>query len=134
MDSNNKILVTKLFEFAAAHKLSKPDLSDSENQKIFGECAWLHGHNYRLEVTVEGEVDPHTGMVINFKDLKELVNSAVIKKFDHSNLNDIQEFNGRVPTGENMILIIRDILLKENIAVKRLKLWETSSSLIELEL
>ncbi len=83
------VYLTRRETFAAAHRLFKPELSDEENFKMFGKCSnpnW-HGHNYTLEVTVAGEVNPETGFVIDIKKLKEIMHENVISKVDHKNLN-----------------------------------------------
>ncbi|MEK6532526.1 MAG: 6-carboxytetrahydropterin synthase, partial [Nitrospirota bacterium] len=82
------VLLTKRIEFAAAHRYIKPEWDEAKNRAVFGPCfnAPAHGHNYMLEVTVSGEVDPKTGMVINLFDLKQVL-LAVIEEFDHMNFN-----------------------------------------------
>jgi len=92
-----------LFEFSASHRLYRSELSDEENEKLFGKCANKngHGHNYVLEVEVGGTIDPYTGMVIDASLLKELVESLVIKDVDHKDLNrDTPWLEGCMPTTE----------------------------------
>jgi 6-pyruvoyltetrahydropterin/6-carboxytetrahydropterin synthase len=102
------VLLTKRIEFAAAHRYVKPEWDEAKNRAVFGPCynPPAHGHNYMLEVTVAGEVDPHTGMVINLFDLKRVL-LAVIEEFDHKNLNlDMPHFKDRIPTSENLARVL----------------------------
>lgn len=102
------VLLTKRIEFAAAHRYIKPEWDEAKNRAVFGRCynPPAHGHNYMLEVTVAGEVDPHTGMVINLFDLKRVL-LAVIEEFDHKNLNlDMSYFKDRIPTSENLARVL----------------------------
>ena len=99
--------------FAAAHRLAKPELSQTENEKIYGKCARPngHGHNYLVDITVRGEIDPRTGMICDLSALQRLVNDLVIEPFDHTFLNkDIEHFSTCVPTAENIALHISDRL------------------------
>lgn len=110
--------IVKKFMFSAAHYL--PD--------YVGKCKQLHGHTYFLDVLVEGEINPDTGMVIDFYDLKHIVESKVISKLDHKLLNDIVEN----PTAENIIMWVKNELgmsFKEKVV---LKLWESPESYVEL--
>ena len=117
--------VTKLFEFEACHHLPHYD----------GACHNIHGHSYKLEVTVSGQVsknenDPKCGMIIDFKDLKAIVKSVAVDKYDHSNLNDF--FPN--PTAEIMVKQIAvDIMSKlpQGVYLMSCKLWETSTSYAE---
>jgi 6-pyruvoyltetrahydropterin/6-carboxytetrahydropterin synthase len=99
--------------FAAAHRLARPELSQSENEAIYGKCARPHGHghNYLLDVTVRGRIDPRTGMVCDLADLQRLVDDLVVEPFDHTFLNkDVAHFATCVPTAENIALHIADLL------------------------
>ncbi|HEY9852956.1 MAG TPA: 6-carboxytetrahydropterin synthase [Leptolyngbyaceae cyanobacterium] len=99
--------------FSAAHRLARPDLSYEKNCEIYGKCARPngHGHNYHLEVTVKGEIDPHTGMIVDLPDLQKVVEDYVVEPFDHTFLNkDIPYFAEVVPTAENIAVHIRDLL------------------------
>ena len=99
------LYVTRKETFSAAHRLFNPSFSDKENEKIFGKCSnpnW-HGHNYILEVTVAGEVDPGTGFVINLSTLKEIIKEYIIAKVDHKNLNlDTDFMKDIIPSTENI--------------------------------
>ncbi|WP_338462612.1 6-carboxytetrahydropterin synthase [Synechococcus elongatus IITB7] len=99
--------------FSAAHRLAKESLSFEENCEIYGKCARPHGHghNYHLEVTVAGEIDPRTGMLADLAALQQVVQDKVVEPFDHSFLNkDIPYFAEVVPTAENIAVHIRDLL------------------------
>ena len=101
--------------FAAAHRLARAELSKEENERIYGKCARPHGHghNYLLDVTVRGEVNPRTGMVCDLVALQNLVNDLVVEPFDHTFLNkDVPHFASCVPTAENIALHISDCLVK----------------------
>lgn len=130
------IYITRRETFAAAHRLFKPELSDKENFNIFGKCSnpnW-HGHNYTLEVTVVGEVDPNTGFVLDIKKLKEIIKENVIDKVDHKNLNiDTDFMKGLIPTSENICIAIWK-QLEDKIPSGKLysvKLYETENNYFE---
>lgn len=106
--------------FNAAHRLFRPDWSDEKNVEVFGKCSHpnFHGHNYVLEVWVEGKIDPETGFVIDLKTLKHLIHEHITDRFDHRNLNlDCEEFEGINPTTENISMVIWKIL-RENLPSK----------------
>ena len=108
-----KSYLTIKTHFSAAHRLARPDLSFEENSEIYGLCARPngHGHNYGLEVTVVGEMDERTGMIVDLVALKEAVKTHVVKPFDHTFLNkDVPYFAEVVPTAENIALHIRHLL------------------------
>jgi len=130
------IFITRRETFAAAHRLFRPELSDEENLKIFGKCSnpnW-HGHNYILEVTVAGEVDPHTGFVLDLKKLKEIIKVNVIDQVDHKNLNlDTEFMKGLIPTSENLCIAIWKQLEDKipNGKLYSVKLYETENNYFE---
>ncbi|MCE9584587.1 MAG: 6-carboxytetrahydropterin synthase [Planctomycetes bacterium] len=100
------VRVTKHLEFAASHTYSVPGASSEENARLFGACVRHHGHNYMLEVTVEGATDPRTGMVINVLDLKKAMQD-VVAELDHRNLNqDVPHFRTHNPSTENIALYL----------------------------
>ncbi|MDX2231413.1 MAG: 6-carboxytetrahydropterin synthase [Leptolyngbyaceae cyanobacterium bins.349] len=99
--------------FSAAHRLARPDLSYEKNCEIYGKCARPngHGHNYHLEVTIKGEIDPRTGMIADLVAFQKAVDDYVVEPFDHTFLNkDIPYFAEVVPTAENIAIHIRDLL------------------------
>ena len=106
------IRVTRRYEFSASHRLHAPGLPEEENRRLYGKCnnPYGHGHNYRLEVTVSGAVDEATGMVCNLVDLDAFVQQHVLERYDHQNLNLIQEFTKQVPTTENLCIAIYEIV------------------------
>ena len=124
------VYLTKVYEFSASHRLHSQCLSDEENREVFGKCNNLHGHghNYVLEVTIKGEVDPRTGMVVNLNFLNETVQKQVYARFDHKHLNlDTPEFEQLNPTSENFVKVLWDILEPNLKPIKlyRLRLKET---------
>jgi 6-pyruvoyltetrahydropterin/6-carboxytetrahydropterin synthase len=110
------ITITKIFEFSAGHHLPNYE----------GDCRNPHGHNYILEVTVGGEVDKEQGMIIDFKNLKNIVQDRVLNVLDHQVLND----HLRNPTAEHLVGFIQSRLL-QYVDCVRIKLWETSDSYCE---
>lgn len=101
--------LTKRYGFAASHRLWAPSLSEERNREVFGKCAnpFGHGHNYSLEVTLRGEPDPCSGMVVQRSALDRWVEGAVIRRVDHTHLNsEIIEFQDLVPTSENLLVVI----------------------------
>ena len=109
----NLVLLTRSFDFAASHRLHAPGLSDEENLEIFGKCnnPLGHGHNYGVEVTVAGDPDPVTGMLVDLEKLDAVLDREIMGRFDHKNLNaDTEEFKNTNPTSENLTLAIWKIL------------------------
>ena len=104
-----RVRITRRLHFSAAHRLARPEWSDEENRRVFGDCAnpnW-HGHNYGLEVTVAGPVDPETGYVMDLKALRDLVNRRVVDDLDHRNLNlEVPWLEGVIPSTENLAVRI----------------------------
>src|SRR5207302_6573644 len=98
------VLLTRKIEFSASHFYHNPNLSAEENRRIFGKCnnPHGHGHNYTLEVTVAGEPNPVTGMVLDLKDVKEILEREGMQRMDHRHLNhEVPELAGQIPTCEN---------------------------------
>jgi 6-pyruvoyltetrahydropterin/6-carboxytetrahydropterin synthase len=128
--------VSRRATFNAAHKLFRPDWTDEKNTEIFGKCSNpnFHGHNYVLEVILEGEIDPETGYVIDLKIVKDAIKSEIDERFDHRNLNlDCPEFKNLNPTAENIAVVIWNLLrikLPEHLALS-IKLWETENNCVE---
>lgn len=99
--------------FNAAHRLFRPEWSDEKNAEVFGKCSHpnYHGHNYVIEVWLEGEIDPLTGFLMDLKKLKKVIQSQVTERFDHRNLNlDCAEFKNRIPTTENIAIVCWNLL------------------------
>ncbi len=123
------ILLTRKAEFSAAHYYWNPQLSDAENERVFGKCANRngHGHNYTLEVTVAGEVDPVTGFVVDLKQLKDILEREVVSVYDHRHLNlEIADFATTIPTTENIAIAIWGRLDKKipNAKLHRVRVYE----------
>jgi len=104
--------LTRRYRFSASHRLHSAEMSAAENLATYGKCnnPHGHGHNYTLEVTVSGPVDPATGMVCNLVDLDGFVEREVLSRYDLENLNTLQEFTQLVPTTENLSVEIFEIL------------------------
>ena len=131
-----EVTVTRLAHFNAAHRLHNPAWDDATNQRIFGKCnnPEYHGHNYDLEVSVTGPIDPETGYVMDVKILSDLIKHEVEARFDHKNLNtQTAEFKNLNPTAENIAVVIYG-LLKPHLptALKlKVKLYETQRNFVE---
>jgi 6-pyruvoyltetrahydropterin/6-carboxytetrahydropterin synthase len=107
------VYLTRKIEFAASHLYHNPALTPDENRRIFGKCnnPHGHGHNYTLEVTVAGDPDPLTGMVLDLKDLKEILEREIMQRMDHRFLNyEVAELKGQIPTCENVARVIWNLL------------------------
>ena len=99
------VRITRRATFAAAHILCRDDWSDQQNREVFGACTTDHGHNYVIEVTVAGTLDPQTGMVVNLKDIDSVLRREFIDAVDHHHLNrDVDFMRGVIPTAENIAL------------------------------
>ena len=109
------VTVSRKAHFNAAHRLYRKDLSDEQNNLIFGKCSNpnFHGHNYELIVSITGPVDPETGYVMDMKVLKDHIKTEVEDAFDHKNLNlEVPEFMDTIPTAENIVVVIYNKLKK----------------------
>ena len=130
-----KAHLTRRYMFSASHRLHSDELSELENVATYGKCnnPYGHGHNYALEVTVSGQVNPQTGMVCNLVDLDDAVRRDVLDRFDHENLNVRQEFAGTVPTTENLSEVIFNILKQSFTAahLDKVRLEETMMNSFE---
>ncbi|NJO40346.1 MAG: 6-carboxytetrahydropterin synthase [Cyanobacteria bacterium RU_5_0] len=137
--NNMEASLTISTHFSAAHRLALPHLTLEQNSEIYGKCARVngHGHNYHLEVTIKGEIDPRTGMIADLVAFQKAVNDYVVEPFDHTFLNkDIPYFTEVVPTAENIAIHIRD-LLKEPIrsigaTLHKVKLIESPNNSCEV--
>lgn len=111
-----KVTVSRRAHFNAAHRLFNPGWSDEKNARVFGKCSNpnYHGHNYKLIVSLRGNVNPETGYVYDLGKLSELIQTEVEDRFDHKNLNlDTEEFKDLIPTAENIVVVIWNILRKQ---------------------
>ena len=125
------VRATRRVHFSAAHRLFRPDWSDERNAEVFGDCSnpsW-HGHNYELEVTVEGSVDAETGFVMDLKRLKDVLEARVLSDVDHRNLNnEVEWLSGMNPTAENLAVAIWDRIVHavpEGVRLAKVVIHET---------
>jgi len=133
-----KKLLTKKMEFSASHRYWNPGWSEEKNKEVFGKSAgpYGHGHNYSVEVTVEGEVDKETGMIINLYRLKEIM-KEVLEDFDHKYLNeDNPYFKELIPTTENIARVMWDIFYEKlgtdpGCKLHRIRLYETDDLYVD---
>jgi 6-pyruvoyltetrahydropterin/6-carboxytetrahydropterin synthase len=127
------ISITKSIKFSAAHWLNSPHLTPEENQQTYGKDnnPDRHGHNYVLEATVTGKVNPQTGIVMNLVELKQILMEEVYDKVDHRDLSaDVPMLDGVIPTSENLTLVFWEKIkarLPENTALENVRLYETDS-------
>lgn len=133
-----EVTVTRRLTFNAAHRVHNPALSQAENEALFGKCNnpnW-HGHNYTLEVSVTGPINPTTGYVFDLAKLKKLVWDEVLAGVDHRNLNlDVPFMEGVNPTTENMVVALwqRIAPLVAPARLTRLRLAETENNVVEYD-
>jgi len=132
------MLLTRRAEFSASHVCANSSLSDQENQAIYGHAANPngHGHNYIVEVTVEGETDPVTGMVFDLRELKQILNDQVIEPMDHRFLNrEVAPFDRVVPTTENIAAEIwrrlRPRIDRPGVHLRNVRLYETGDLYVD---
>ena len=128
------LYVTRKFTFSAAHRYWQARWSAEENARAFGSLTVTHGHNYVLDVTLVGSVDPITGMVMDLAELKRLVGDTVIQRFDHADLNADPLFaGGLIPTTENLVRGLWDLLVPKlgGDRLYRLRLWEDPTFHVE---
>lgn len=135
---NRDVRITRREHFSAGHRLFLPELSDGENYELFGPCSNPkgHGHNYELEITVAGPVDPRTGMVLDLKRLHDLIQSVILDKVDHRNLNlEVEFLRGVQPTTENLAQAIFQELAPHIPAgrLRRVQVRETERNSAEYE-
>jgi 6-pyruvoyltetrahydropterin/6-carboxytetrahydropterin synthase len=133
------MFVTRRAEFSASHVCRLDSLSEAENREIFGPAAnpHGHGHNYVVEVTLEGDPDPVTGMVIDLKDLKQLLEDEILAPMDHRFLNhEVKPFDSVIPTTENIAREIwrrlEDRISKLNARLAKVRLFETSDLYVDI--
>jgi 6-pyruvoyltetrahydropterin/6-carboxytetrahydropterin synthase len=131
-----KVTVSRKAHFNAAHRLYVKNWSDKKNEDIFGKCnnPNYHGHNYELIVSLTGDIDPISGMVIDLKDLKDIIKSEVEEVLDHKNLNlDVEYFKNVIPSVENICVFIWGILRKkiDNDKLIEVTLYETPRNFVK---
>ena len=131
-----KISLTRRYHFSASHRLHTPKLSEAENRRIYGKCSnpYGHGHNYVVEVTLAGPVDPETGMIANLAELDPFVEREVLEPFDHKFLNEeVPEFRTEVATTENLCReIFRRLKSFPAARLEKVRIEETSKNSFEM--
>jgi len=135
MTGTMTVRVSRRESFNAAHQLCDPGLSDAENERLFGKCANLHGHNYVLEVVVVGQIDQASGYVIDLKVLSDVICRQIVDDVDHRNLNtDVPWLKGCIPTAENLALAFWERLRPEfpGGSLQSVRLWETDKNWAEV--
>ncbi|HEV3420910.1 MAG TPA: 6-carboxytetrahydropterin synthase [Candidatus Acidoferrum sp.] len=135
MKDGLKIELGRRYRFSASHRLHSSKLSEEENRRVYGKCnnPHGHGHNYVVEVSVSGTVDPATGMIANLADLDSFVEREVIEPFDHKSLNeDVAAFRESVPTTENVCKEIYQRLKQfPKAKLERVRVEETGNNTFE---
>jgi 6-pyruvoyltetrahydropterin/6-carboxytetrahydropterin synthase len=130
------VYITRIEKFSASHRLYNPNLSEEENFNIYGKCANKngHGHNYTLEITLKGEIDPKTGYLFDLSLLKKIIKQHIIDKVDHKHLNyDVDFLQNIIPTTENLAVAFWQILsqhLPKNLLYS-VKVYETENNIAE---
>jgi 6-pyruvoyltetrahydropterin/6-carboxytetrahydropterin synthase len=127
--------LSRRYVLSASHRLYSETYSEQKNREVYGKCAnpHGHGHNYVVEVTVGGQVNPVTGMVCNLVDLDRCVQGKVIDRFDHTNLNFDELFSNEVPTTENLCIAIHNLLAEHFVHadLERVRVEETRNNFFE---
>jgi 6-pyruvoyltetrahydropterin/6-carboxytetrahydropterin synthase len=135
MSDGLKIALGRRYKFAASHRLHSAKLSEEENDRVYGKCnnPFGHGHNYTVEVSVSGTIDPATGMIVNLTDLDGFVEREVVEAFDHKSLNEeVPSFREKVPTTENLCIeIFRRLKQFPQARLERVRVEETSNNAFE---
>ena len=133
------ITLKRIESFCASHRLFNPNWSDEKNFSVYGKCAHVHGHghNYKLEVCVTGEIDKVTGMVFNLQLLKDIIKNQILVDVDHKHLNfDVPWLEGKVPTTEVLVDSIWDRLneyfltLNTDVKISSVTVWETEKNIV----
>ena len=132
------VRATRRVHFSAAHRLFRSDWPDERNSEVFGDCSnqsW-HGHNYELEVTVRGDVDPETGMVINLSEIAAVLHEEVFSRIDHRHLSEeLPEWKSKIPTTENLAIDIWNRLVarleRPHARLYRVRLYESPNLFAE---
>src|SRR5215467_133736 len=124
-----KAYLTRRYWFSASHRLHCDSMTEEENRNVYGKCnnPHGHGHNYALEVTLGGAVDPKTGMVCDLAELDRFVDEKIVQRFGHENLNTLEQFRNLVPTTENLCVEIYGIIERDFHAagLEKVRLEET---------
>jgi len=126
---------TRRFSFAAGHRYWVNAWSSADNERVFGRLTVPHGHNYVVDVTVHGEIDERTGMVIDLAELKRVVTETIVDRFDHTDLNADPVFRDRVPTTENIAIAVWDLLAPKlgGDRLAAVRVWEDATLSVEYD-
>ncbi len=130
-----KVYLTRRYLISASHRLHNSALSDAGNRETYGKCnhSYGHGHNYFLEVTVSGPIAPESGMVCDLSALDSVVRREILDRFDHQNLNLLEDFNDIVPTTENLAIRVQQILSRAALPahLESIRIEETANNSFE---
>jgi 6-pyruvoyltetrahydropterin/6-carboxytetrahydropterin synthase len=126
---------TRRFTFSAGHRYHVAAWSTEQNERTFGRLTVPHGHNYTLDVTVRGPIEPRTGMVIDLGELKAIVTATVIDRFDHADLNADPLFRERIPTTENIAIAVWQLLAPKlgPDRLARVRVWEDPTLFVDYD-
>jgi 6-pyruvoyltetrahydropterin/6-carboxytetrahydropterin synthase len=126
---------TRRFAFSAGHRYHVAEWSAEQNERTFGRLTVPHGHNYTIDVTVRGPIDPRTGMVINLAELKTIVAETVLERFDHADLNADPLFRDRIPTTENIAIAVWELLAPKlgPDRLARVRVWEDPTLFVDYD-
>lgn len=134
------LILKRMFSFCASHRLFNPNYSDEKNRMIFGKCSGKngHGHNYKLEIAISGNIDPDTGMLFNLQTLKDLINVHIVNDLDHKHLNfDVPWLANKIPTTEVLVESIWERITTKltennilNIYLESVTVWETENNIV----
>jgi 6-pyruvoyltetrahydropterin/6-carboxytetrahydropterin synthase len=133
---SDPVRITRAIEFSSSLRLRRGDLPEAESRRLFGPLAERHGHNYRLEVSLRGEPDPHTGMVVDLKQVKDVLEREVMARFDHRDLNDDTGFfEKEPPTAENLAGVLFGLLERAFPPglLERIRLYDGPDSWVDVE-
>lgn len=130
------VYLTRKEHFCASHRLFNPTFSEEKNLELYGKCAYAngHGHNYEIEVTVSGEPDVDTGMILDLKRLADIIENEILVKVDHRHLNfDVDFLQGVIPTAENLAMVFWKILCAKitNGRLHSVRVYETPNNFAE---
>ena len=126
--------LNRRYRLSASHRLHAAAYSDAQNRTVFGKCnnPFGHGHNYWVEVTLSGPVDPSTGMICNLADLDGFAQTELLDRFDHQNLNTVAPFEETVPSTENLCLEVYRIFQHfPHAHLERVRIEETGNNSFE---
>jgi 6-pyruvoyltetrahydropterin/6-carboxytetrahydropterin synthase len=126
---------TRRFSFSAGHRYQVAQWSAEENERAFGRLTVPHGHNYTLDITVRGPIEPRTGMVIDLSELKAIVTATVLERFDHADLNADPLFRERIPTTENIAIAVWELLAPKlgRDRLARVRVWEDPTLFVDYD-